>query len=653
MAKNKITRAYEILDSYDGQNPYVRMIKRQYDRGGKVLNEFEVDYIINNHDFIPTEPNKTVNITNSLGEKLFEKYNLEFVPKKIRIEKIIGEMGDSIHAYIRYRQSAPSFLAFVGRKGILDDITQTVQEDVVYDLKPFEDKLAEQGLTLKQHQIVAIDKLLKQKKFVLADGMGCGKTLTCLVAGLASGVDKILVITTASVKATWKREAMRLLPENEINVVSGSNWKSGAKLTIINYDILQNFYTIAEVPVYEEQEIKDSEGRVVDRLKKPVFVKSSSGKLVQKTRKSRNKEEIKEALEKNPLFLEKFDCVIIDEVHLLSNSKTIRTKTVTDWLAKSKPTFLFLATGTPMTNKPLNLFNILRLIDADVCRDWRYYTEHFCGAREIKKRDGTTVRVYGEAQNLDELREKIRNCYIRRLSSEIGDMVGMTQEVIYYEMTADERKEYDLLWDDYLKAQEGEAVSFGTDYDDMWDEYEDNSDKEKYRQLIEGSLLRQYLAKIAVPHTIGFVEELLKEGKDEKIVVVTCFKKEMAELEKHFGNKCRTFYGGLTSKKRDEVLEAFRNDNTVQVLVGNLNCINVGLNLDCSHTLIFNSINYVASDLAQCAERVHRLSSTQDAEIFVSLFINSLSEDIWDKVLSKQLMSDTVIKSENQKQENK
>ena len=127
----------------------------------------------------------------------------------------------------------------------------------------------------------------------------------------------------------------------------------------------------------------------------------------------------------------------------------------------------------------------------------------------------------------------------------------------------------------------------------------------------------------------------------------------MAELEKHFGNRCRTFYGGLTSKKRDEVLEAFRNDKSVQVLIGNLNCINVGLNLDCSHTLIFNSINYVASDLAQCAERVHRLSSTQDAEIFVSLFINSLSEDIWDKVLSKQLMSDTIIKSENQKQENK
>lgn len=651
MSKKTITRAYEILDTYTGENPYVKMIKRQYDRGGKVLNDFEVDYIINNHDFIPTEPNSIVNITNELGERLQGKYNLDFVPKKIKIEKIIGEMGDSIHCYVKYRQSVNSMLMFVSRKGILDTVNKVDWKNYEVDFTPFNEKLAEHGLSLKQHQMEGVRFLLANKHSILADGMGCGKTITSLVAALASGVDKILVITTASLKTTWKREAERFLPKEDISVVSGSKWVTGNKLTITNYDIVQNFYTVAEVPVYETVEIKDADGNVVDKLQKPVFVKSSSGKQVQKMRKSRNKEEIKEALLKSPLFLDKFDYVIVDEAHLLSNKKTIRTKTISDFLQKSKPTYITLVTGTPMTNTPVKLFTLLGLIGAEVCRDYNWFMTYFCNQREINKRDGTTVRVFGEPQHLDELREKIRNNYIRRLANEIGDMVGMTKEVVYYDMTLEERQEYNSLWQDYLDAQEGLNVNLDKkDYEAMWDEYDDTSDKEKYRQLIEGSLLRQYLAKIAVPHTVEFVEELLKEGRDEKIVVVTCFKREMAELEKHFGKRCRTFYGGLSEKKKDEIVDSFRNDKSVQVLVGNLNCINVGLNLDCSHTLIFNSINYVASDIAQCAERIHRLSSTQDAEVYISLFTNSLSEEIYDKVLSKQLISDTIIKSEIEKE---
>ena len=655
MAKKNIIRAYEILDSYNGQNPYVWNLARQYKRGGKVLSEFEVDYIINNHDYVITEPHKTVNITNELGERLQEKYNLDFAPKKIRIEKVIGEMGDSLHCYVKYRQSVPQMLMFVSRKGILDSVEKIEWQNYEVDLTPFEEKLAEKGIVLKQHQRDGVRFLCANKRAILADGMGMGKTLTSTVAALATGEERILVITTASLKTTWKRECMNLMPESDIAVVSGSDWKCGKRVTIVNYDVIQNFYEVAYEPVYETVEIKDIDGNVVDKLEKPVFVKNSSGKEVQKMRKSRNKEDIKAALEKSPLFLEKYGVVIIDEVHKLSNNKAKRYKVISDFLNKANPKYITLLTGTPLSNKPEGFYHVLNLLQSPISRqvtnDWKYFMNRYCGAKQINRKDGRTVLVVGkEPMHLDELREKVKNCYIRRLASESNDMVNKTVETVYYELTPEQRREYNRLWDEYLRAsEEGESsVDLNcTDFNSLWDEYEDTSDKEKYRILIEGGLLRQYLANQMVEHTIEFANSLIEDGN--KVVIITSYKKELEAFKAYYGEKCVVHHGGLTNKKKDFAQSEFLNNPKCMVFVGNVISASVGISLQSSHNLIFNSFSFNSSDNLQAEDRIYRLSQQHDCVVFYMLFEKTYSEEMYTKVLAKEQMANTLIKSEKEK----
>lgn len=644
-----IKRAYEILDTYNGLNPYVSNIKRKYIHGNKVLNDFEVEYIINNYDFTPTEPNRTVNITNELGERLFEKYNLDFVPKKIRIEKIIGEMGDSMHAYIRYRQSVPSFLAFVSRKGILDSIEKVDWKNFEVDFTPYDEKTLKlpNPRRLKEHQKDGVRFLLANKKCILADSMGTGKTTTSLVAGLCTGAEKILVITTASLKTTWKREASLYLDESEINVVSGSKWDDCGRLTITNYDIVSNFYKVAEEPVFEKVPVFDAEGNIAEYVKKPVMVKNSAGKMVQKMKKSRNKDDIKEALAKSPLFLNKFDCVIIDEAQKLSNNKSIRYRTISDFLRKSKPEFIFLLTGTPLTNRPMNLYHILSLINAEVTKDYTYYTTRFCGARDLNKKDGTTVRVFGEPQNLEELREKIKDVYIRRVASDVGDMVEKRVETLYYDLTDEQTSKYEKLWDDYVRAQSGEKIEIGSEYDDMWDEYEAITEIEKYRQLVEGGLVRQYLANEMVEHTKELVDSFLEDG--EKVVIITTFKKEMDALKKYYGNKCVTHRGGMTPKQKDKVQDEFINNPKIKVFIGNVVSASVGLNLQAAHLLVFNSFSWNNTDNRQAEDRIYRLTQDKDVVCYYQLFNDSISRDMFEKVLYKDTLANALIKSEKEK----
>lgn len=1002
MAKTNVTRAYEVLEDYKGGNPYIYALSSQYRRGGRVLSDFEVQYILKNKDYQPIEVNKTVSITKELGQKLFEKHNLEFVPEKIRISKIIGEIGETYHAYYKYRQSEDYRLAFLQKKGIMGQLITVEWKSLDIDFDKYEDDT--KTFKLKEHQKEGVKFMVANKKCICADEMGCGKqqpvstmiptpdgfrrmgnltigddvfasdgkvhkvrgiypqgvqdvyeitftdgsktkcglehlwivrdmgrnqkngivewetlslremlkrgiirssridkygwkntnyrfripltnpieykeneyvihpyilgmvigdgylcgntvtisipkneketvnkislylqenykltgnfypscpqytivrkkikgkfnlykkeierlglnvkshykfipeeykfgsieqrkqllyglmdsdgtitktgnkisyttmskqlaldvielvqslggmaalsiqdrnksdkginyivrmqigfcpftlshkverytiqpgqkkylnktiksvefagrencvcisvdsddhsyltnnyivthnTVESIVSALESGVEHVLVICPASLKTNWKKEILRFVGPEDIQIINGKKWMEEVpKFTIINYEIAQNFYEVAEEPVFETVEIKDADGHVIETMQKPVMVKKN-GRLVQKMQKSRKKADISESLKKSPLFLSNFDCVIIDEAQKLSNKTSQRYKTIHDFLRKSSPKYIFLLTGTPLTNNPMNLYNILNLIGADITKDYRYYTKRFMDAKEHKKRDGGRYVTFGEPQNLEELRDKIKDCYIRRLTTDVGVMVEKRISRRYFDFTDKQREEYSRLWDDYVKAQEGYQVSLGDEYADFWSDYELEDELDKNRKLVEGSLIRQFFGREMVQHTIEVVDELLEDG--EKVVIFTVFTREMEMLKEYYGDKAVCYRGGMTAKQKDAAQDAFNNSKNVQVFVGQIVAAGVGLSLPVSRYCVFNNFDWKFSDNVQAESRIHRLTQTRDVECIYMLFNDSISEEMFDKVLYKGYLSNELIKSEKNK----
>ena len=650
MSKSNITKAYDILKDYAGPNPYVKSMARQMARNGKVLNDFEVEYINANHDFEPLEVNRIFQITPELGDKLVEKYGCAFKPEKIRITKVIGELKGTYHAYFQYRQSEGPQLAFLSKRGIMGQVVVVDWKAMEPDFSLIETMSEARGekLTLRGYQKDGVKFLIGNQKCICADEQGTGKSLSSLSASILAKCKHTLIISPASLKTNWKRECLRLVNTDEVEVLNGSNWKGGdKKFTIINYEIIQNFYEVAYEPVFETVEIKDADGNVTETYEKPVMVKNSQGKLVQKMKKSRKKEDIKQALANSPLFLNDYDCVIIDEAQKLSNNTSRRYKTIKDFLVKAAPRYVFLLTGTPLTNNPMNLYHILNLIDADVVKNYKYYIERFCGAKEHTRKDGHKYITYGEFQNLDELREKIKSVYIRRLTSDTGEMVKKNIERVYYELTEEEQVQYNRLWQDYLDSQEGRQISLGEQYDDFWSDYDDNSDSEKHRQLIEGGLIKQFLGRCMVSRTEELVDGYIEDG--EKVVVVTVYRKEMEMLKDYYGDKCVTFQGGMTPKQKDRAVDAFKTDKNVKVMLLQLIAGGVGLNLEVATKLVFNNFGWVYADNAQVESRIHRLTQTQDVTCTYQLFDNTIGQEMFDKVLYKQYLSESLIKSETEK----
>ena len=627
MKVNDFEEAYELLKKYNGTNNQILYLQYRINKTQYSLSDFDVTYILNNFDYKTTEYNKVVGISSDFGEILKKKYDLDFLPKKIRIIKVIGEIGESLHCYAQYRNSVEPSLMYIKRRYILNPLEVKEKEEVIIDVD-FDkyDKISNDGSKLKKAQKEGIIFLLKNKKCILADGMGCGKTKQTIIASMETNVDKILIICPASLKSTWKRELCVYNNANDVAIINGSEWNTSSKFTIVNYDILDNFYKIPVENVYEEQVTED--GTVI---KIPKMVKSSNGKMVNKTRKSLKKNLIKECLENSPLFLENFKCIIIDEAHKLSNNTSIRYKVIDDFLKRSKPEFIFLLTGTPITNRPMNLYHILKLINADVTHDYRYYVKRYCEGKEITLKTGKKIMLTGGASNLEELKEKIKHVYIRRQLTDMKDMVNKTINTRYYDLTDKQMSEYNKLWDEYVEAQMEQG----------------NEDSEDYRQLVEGIIVRQYLAKEMIPNTIQLVNEKIED--EEKVIIVCTFTEEINKFKEYYGNKCVVYDGKMTTKQKDKAEYEFMNNPKVKVFIGQITASSVGLTLTAAHTLIFNSYSWVAADNKQMEDRIYRINQTEDVTCIYQLFNDSISQNMFDKVIRKEIIMNDVIKSEKEK----
>ena len=479
-------------------------------------------------------------------------------------------------------------------------------------------------------------------------------TISAIVASLVDEYKKILVICPASIKSNWANELALYVNKDDITIVEGSKWKEN-RYTIINYDILDNFYEIPTEIVKRKIKDIDDNGNVMY-------------KTVEKEIISKKTKIIEESMNNSQLFQSKFDLIIIDEIHRLSNNSSIRYKVIMDLINRSNPKGIYGLTGTLISNNPMNFYNILKIIDADVCNDWTYYMKTFCGGKQIyvkSQRDKITksflrskhkISWYDltynekeelnnileknckkiwitsdECENLDELQERTKHLYLRELTKDIEGMVKKETYTATYELNPIERKEYEEVWKNYVKSEKEKG----------------NEKPNDFKSLIEGSILRQFVSEKMIPYTIKQAEEQIKKGN--KVIIACNFDKELYAFKDYFGDKCVVYNGKMNRKEKDEAELKFKTDKNCICFIGNIIASGVGLNLTVANVVIFNSISYVPADNEQMEYRVLRIGQKKDCQIIYQKFNNTFLDHMFDILLKKQNIIENVIVDESKK----
>lgn len=676
LTPKKINEALDLLKNYNGSNPYIVYLKNSiYVYKSMQLSDFNGEFILNNINYVPIKYEKVVKIADWYGKTLQDKLSLEFVPEKLLITYILGEMDTMYCCYVFYRKSQDKAkILFIPKSAILGNMFMPKWEETVIDFDKYDNLSKNKNIKLRDHQKKGIKFMVSMKKCINADSMGAGKTVQAIISALESGSKKILIICPASLKTNWKNEITNYQNEDEITIVNGKKWKE-SKFTIINYDILDNFYTIPEEIAYETVNDIDEKGNIIKKTqmkwkKKPVL--DENGKVIEegvpKMKVSRNKEIIQQAMEESQLFQSDFDCIIIDEAHKLSNNTSTRYKVIKDLIKRLNPQYIFMLTGTPITNRPSNYYNLLVFINHDITKNYYQYIQRYCNAEKIYlkgekwkwtnvflKKNGKTWKELTQEEltklddflskyakyvwksngcsNLDELKERTKDCYIRRMTSDFGDMVQKKIIKKYYDLNDKQTNEYNKIWDEYKKSQD----------------FTKAEEIEKYKAIIEGTILRQFAANEMLPYTIEMAEEYLESDDSQKIVIMCTFDSEVEQLKKQFGSLAVAYNGKMTVKQKNDAEYKFKNDPNIRIFIGNIIASGVGLNLEVANILIFNSISFVSGDNAQASDRIYRLTQSKTCYIIYQMFNNTYSQEMFDYVLSKQMNIDEIIKKESEK----
>ena len=553
-------QAIEILETYEGSNNYILKIKKQCEVNKKhVPTRAQCEYVITHKNTTPKVAKKWVDIDSYFSKKLVEDHPFIKEPDKIYIEKLLVEKDKSYHIWGKVFSADTIHDFWVPKAAIVKEYKENV---VNVDYTKYSNRPP------LSHQKESIEKLLKNDKFILADDMGLGKTTSTVIASLESGAKKVLIICPASLKINWERE-IKNYTDKSVYICEGKKYEE-ADYIITNYDILKNFH-----------DPKDKDGSII--------------------------------------LNSKFDLVVIDEAHYVSNAQAQRTKIIMDLTKNIKK--LWLLTGTPMTSRPMNYYNILKLIDSPVSQNWMAYAIRYCGGYQFRVGNKKVWNVTG-ASNLEELRERTSRQILRRLKTDVLDLPEKIMTPVYLRLKS---RLYEGLMGEY--------------YD--WYNNRQEESKSLSVQFTKLMKVRQVIAEEKIAHTIELAENIIEQGK--KVIIFSNFTEPLKKIHEHFGKKSVYLDGSTSKPARQDAVDKFQESDKIQVFCGNIKAAGVGLTLTAAEACIMNDLSFVPSDHSQAEDRAYRYGQKNSVSVYYPIFENTIEGVIYDILDNKKKIIGTVM----------
>ena len=312
--------------------------------------------------------------------------------------------------------------------------------------------------------------------------------------------------------------------------------------------------------------------------------------------------------------------IVIDEAHYISNTTAIRTKLINSFAKKSKR--LWLLSGTPMTSRPINYFNLLNLIDSPVAQNWMAYVIRYCEGYQFRVGGNKKVWNTNGASNLEELRDRTSRQVLRRLKTEVLDLPEKIINPVYLRLKS---KEYEDLMGDYYN----------------WYESRDESTKSLTVQFTKLMKVRQVIANEKIDSTIEIAENILEQGK--KVIIFTNFTEVLQRIHSHFGKKSVYLDGSCSKASRQHAIDEFQTNDKIKVFVGNLKAAGAGITLTASEVVIMNDLSFVPSDHAQAEDRAYRYGQKNNVLVYYPIFENTIEGIVYDILSHKKNIIDVVM----------
>jgi SWI/SNF-related matrix-associated actin-dependent regulator 1 of chromatin subfamily A len=451
-----------------------------------------------------------------------------------------------------------------------------------------------EGLSYLPFQRAGIAFASTRQNVLIGDEMGLGKTIQAIgCINADDSVKKVLVVCPASLKLNWKREMETWLVRKFLIGISKSDYFPSSDIVIINYDIL----------------------------------KKHAANIAQHD----------------------WDLIIADECHYAKNAKAQRSQALYAIPARRK---VFL-TGTPITNRPVELQPIAAALDTETFGNFFKFAKRYCNAHQ-KSAGKRMVWDFTGSSHLDELQDKLRRTImVRRLKSEVlTELPPKRRQVVELEvpkslehLIQSERELFDS-WEEEKARLKAEVELAKTESRSAYENAVERLTEAQKIAFTELSKVRHELAVAKVPQVLEHVNEVLADNEGYKVVLFAHHKDVVSALMAEFGERAVAVVGDTAMEARQAAVDSFQNDPKIQVFVGSIRAAGVGLTLTSSSHVIFAELDWTPANMSQAEDRCHRIGQVNSVLVQHLVFDGSLDVKFAKTLVRKQSVIDKALDNE-------
>lgn len=469
---------------------------------------------------------------------------------------------------------------YKGAKVHLDKHTKQLIDDLLK-----EDKIkTPKGLkaTLRPYQQRGYQWLYKNSRLgfgsLLADDMGLGKTLQVIATLLKLKEDgefdkhKGLIVVPTTLLTNWQKEIAKFAPNLTAHIYHGPNRDLKA---LKETDLLITTYGVARTEVAK-------------------------------------------------LNKQKWLTLVIDESQNIKNPGTAQTKAI----KKIKAPVKIAMSGTPVENRLSDYWSVFDFSNKGYLGSLKKFKENFAAPIENDK----------DKKQLGIFRKVTEPFILRRLKSDktiIKDLPDKIEKDQYCKLTKEQTAVYQSVIDTTMNTVE---------------QAEGINRKGQILKLITAlkqvcNHPKQFLKKgkddPALSGKCGLLFDLLRQILDngEKTLIFTQYqtmgKLLVKMIEAEFGLEVPFLHGGVSRKKRDEMVEDFQNNRTTRVMILSLKAGGTGLNLTAASNVIHYDLWWNPAVEAQATDRAYRIGQTRNVMVHRFITQGTFEEKI-NKLLQEK-----------------
>ncbi len=329
----------------------------------------------------------------------------------------------------------------------------------------------------------------------------------------------------------------------------------------------------------------------------------------------------------------KVPILIVDEAHRFSNEESKRTKALFGFIRKvSKENVpglcsLFvkrvMMSGTPMTNRPMNLFSVLSSEAPEALAHMSRFEFglRYCAGHQVQITKDKKVWNFTGASNVSELSVKMHENYMLSMGK---DLLNLPEKIEELFIISDDMSPALARVDGSVKD------TCGTD------PYELIKNLGHSRHDTHVTTYLRMCGKEKVPSIVKYIDSIMEET-DEAILVYAYFEDTVNLLEESLSHHSPSVITGkVPVGQRQKMVNDFQNSTHRRIMIGNYKAMGVGFTLTKASRVIFVEFDWVPGNNEQAEDRAHRIGQTKTVYVQYAVFKNSLDLRVLETVLRKR-----------------